>query len=316
MKVFLLLLTATWVSYTAWAQNGTIVEQEKMEINIDAVIKPTSVWNAVAKKYYDSVDIYRITYLSDGLKVKGYMDVPKKPGKYPCIIYNRGGNRDFGKLNIGDYLIDMAQMASWGYCVVASQYRGNDGGEGAEEFGGKDVDDVLNMVPLLNAVDKADTSRIGLWGVSRGGMMTYVALTKTNQMKAAVVLSGLVDLKQAVETRKDIDSMLKVWLPAYKNDKTNFMNQRSALYLADKICKSTPIFIIQGTADWRVTTLQVLDLAGKFYSLKQPFRLSIFEGADHGVTEFMDEVSRQTKAFFDDYLRDKKKWPSLEQHGD
>ena len=316
MKIVCLLLSAAFVCCTAFAQNGTIVEQKKIEVNIDSIIKPSSVWNAVAKKYYDSVNIYRITYLSDGLKVKGYMDVPKKPGKYPCIIYNRGGNRDFGKLNIGEYLIDMAQMASWGYCVVASQYRGNDGGEGAEEFGGKDVDDVLNMIPLLNSVDRADTSRIGLWGVSRGGMMTYVALTKTKQMKAAVVLSGLVDLKQSVETRKDIDSMLNVWLPSYRNDKTNFMNQRSALYLADKICKSTPIFMIQGTSDWRVTTPQVMDLAAKFYSLQQPFRLSVFEGADHGVTEFMEEVSRQTKAFFDDYLRDKKRWPSLEQHGD
>ena len=96
----------------------------------------------------------------------------------------------------------------------------------------------------------------------------------------------------------------------------NGQKERSALQLADQICKSTPIFIIQGTADWRVTATQVLDLSKKFYELKQPFRLSIFEGADHGVVEFMDEVSRQTKTFFDDYLRDKKKWPSLEQHGE
>jgi len=312
----ILLLTFFFCCFSPFAQNGKIVERKKIDLNIDSIIKPSSPWNAVAKKYYEGVDVYRITYLSDGLLVKGYMDLPKKHGKYPCIIYNRGGNRDFGKLGISDYLIDMAQMASWGYCVVASQYRGNDGGEGAEEFGGQDVDDVVNMIPLLDYVDRADTSRIGLWGISRGGMMTYLALTKTKQIKAAVVLSGLVDLKQAIETRKDIDSMLTAWLMSYRNNKEKFMKERSALQLADQICKSTPIFIIQGTADWRVTATQVLDLSKKFYELKQPFRLSIFEGADHGVVEFMDEVSRQTKTFFDDYLRDKKKWPSLEQHGE
>lgn len=315
MKSYLFFFSLLLYSISVLAQDGKITEQKKFEIDIDSVIKPSSPWNAVAKKYYQSVDIYRVTYLSDGLLIKGYIDVPKKTGKYPCIIYNRGGNRDFGKLDISDYLIDMAQMASWGYCVVASQYRGNDGGEGAEEFGGKDVNDVLNMIPMLNHVDRADTSRIGMWGISRGGMMTYLALTKTIQMKAAVILSGLVDLKQSIETRKDIDSMLTVWLASYRNDKEKFMRERSALQLADKICKSTPIFIIQGTADWRVTTPQVLDLSKRFYELKQPFRLSVFEGADHGVTEFMDEVSRQTKIFFDDYLRDKKKWPSPDQHG-
>ena len=44
--------------------------------------------------YLDSIEVYSLTYLSDGLKIKGYMAKPKKPGKYPCIIFNRGGNRE------------------------------------------------------------------------------------------------------------------------------------------------------------------------------------------------------------------------------
>ncbi len=316
MKRTYLFFLGIILSFSVRAQNGKIIEQSKIRINIDSVLNPSKRWNAIAKKYYELDDVYRITYLSDSLKVKGYMVLPKKEGKYPCIIYNRGGSREYGKLDYGDYLIDMAQMASWGYCVVASQYRGNDGGEGVEEFGGKDVDDVINMIPLMKYVDKADTSRIGMWGISRGGMMTYMALTKTKQIKAAVVLSGLVDLGMLLETRADMDSFLYSWLPAYRNDKNKFIKERSAIELADKICKTTPVFIIQGTSDWRLTIPQVFVLSKKFYDIKQPFRLAVFEGADHGVTEFWEEVSRQTKIFFDDYLRDGKKWPSLEQHGE
>src|SRR5688572_20650791 len=51
-------------------------------------------------KYLDSIEIYGITYLSDGLKVNGLLVQPKKKGKYPAIIYNRGGNRNFGALLI------------------------------------------------------------------------------------------------------------------------------------------------------------------------------------------------------------------------
>lgn len=77
----------------------------------------------------------------------------------------------------------MGKMASWGYVVVASQYRGNDGGEGIEQFGGDDVNDVLNLIPVLNQLPKADTSRVGIEGGSRGGMMTYLAMKNHVNLK-------------------------------------------------------------------------------------------------------------------------------------
>ncbi|MFK7806744.1 MAG: hypothetical protein AB8F74_02985, partial [Saprospiraceae bacterium] len=49
-------------------------------------------------KYLDSIDVYVMTYLSDGLNVRGMMVKPKKAGNYPCVICNRGGNRKFGSL--------------------------------------------------------------------------------------------------------------------------------------------------------------------------------------------------------------------------
>jgi hypothetical protein len=36
--------------------------------------------------------------------------------------------------------------------VVASQYRGNGGGEGHEEFGGAEVHDILNLIPLAKSL--------------------------------------------------------------------------------------------------------------------------------------------------------------------
>jgi len=50
------------------------------------------------------------------------------------------------------------------------------GGEGKEEHGGKDLNDVFNLIPLLSHLPNANTLRIGLYGESRGGMMTYLAL--------------------------------------------------------------------------------------------------------------------------------------------
>ncbi len=54
---------------------------------------------------------------------------PKKKGNYPCIIYNRGGNKEFGSLKIADGAITLGEIAKKGYVVIASQYRGNGGSE-------------------------------------------------------------------------------------------------------------------------------------------------------------------------------------------
>ena len=65
---------------------------------------------------------------------------------------------------------ELAKIASQGYIVVASQYRGNGGSEGREEFGGSDVKDILNLFPLIDNLHNADNKNIGMFGWSRGGM--------------------------------------------------------------------------------------------------------------------------------------------------
>jgi hypothetical protein len=96
----------------------------------------------------EQIEIHDITYLSDGLKVKGYMAQPKSAGKHPVIIWNRGGNREFSLVEPDK----LKPYARHGYIAVASQYRGNGGSEGHEEFGASDVNDVLNLIPLIRSL--------------------------------------------------------------------------------------------------------------------------------------------------------------------
>lgn len=64
---------------------------------------------------------------------------------YQALIYNRGGNRNFGALS--EY-----QAAALCYgtnrVVLATQYRGAGGSTGEDEFGGADVNDVLKLIDL------------------------------------------------------------------------------------------------------------------------------------------------------------------------
>jgi dipeptidyl aminopeptidase/acylaminoacyl peptidase len=74
------------------------------------------------------------------------------------------------------------------------QYRGIGGGEGVEQFGGKDVDDVAKEIALARRLPEADPRSIFIYGTSRGGMMVYPAVRDDAKVNAAVTFSGMVDL--------------------------------------------------------------------------------------------------------------------------
>ncbi len=166
-------------------------------------------WRRKGDDYLDSVSVTKMSYRSNSLEVKGVIAQPRAPGKYPCVIYLRGGNREFGQINDRKIARGLARIASWGYAVVGSQYRGVDGGTGLEEFGGVEVNDVLNLIRLLEGLPKADTKRIGLYGGSRGGMMLYLAMKASDRFSGAVVRAGLADLDRWRRERPGIKSVLR-----------------------------------------------------------------------------------------------------------
>lgn len=282
-----------------------LVAQTSQLVDVSAVLS-----------YYAEVEVLSITYLSDGLKVKGYLAMPTVGENLPCVIYNRGGNREFGALSDEQAAQDLAKLASWGYVVVASQYRGNAGGEGMEEFGGTDVNDVLNLIPLLESLPRADATRIGMFGWSRGGMMTYIALTKTDRISAAVVGAGVVDLFDVIERRPEMEEdVTSELIPNYADNKEKALEARSAIRWPEALARNTPILLLHGSADWRVHPTQALRMASALYESSHPFRLVFFEGGDHGLTEHQEEVDRLVKGWLDHYVRDQSPWPSLEPHG-
>ena len=85
--------------------------------------------------------------------------------RYPVIIYNRGGLQDIGKIDVPN-ILDFYARAANGFVVLASQYRGNDGGEGVEQFGGAEVGDVVTLVSLASSLPYADPKNIFFYGLS------------------------------------------------------------------------------------------------------------------------------------------------------
>jgi dipeptidyl aminopeptidase/acylaminoacyl peptidase len=296
------------------AQVPTIIATEPIphsEALLDSIASHDS---ALAAQLAD-IDISRIAYTSDGLRVRGYLLAPRTGDSLPVIIANRGGVSAFGAWTDFSAAVMLGRLASWGYIVLASQYRGNVGGEGQDEYGGADVNDVLNLIPIAEQLPRADASRIGMWGWSRGGLETFVALTKTDRIAAAVIGSAPVDVARWVEYRPDMARVFSRFIPEFTTTPEAALVARSALAWPERLHKGTPILLMHGSSDWRVPPAEVFDMGAALWRTEHPFRLVFFEGGDHGITEHRDEVNRLTRAWFDAYVRDGLPWPSLEPHG-
>jgi dipeptidyl aminopeptidase/acylaminoacyl peptidase len=251
-------ITTLLITSAAIPQSGKLADGSPVTLDDNALTRAEAV-DPLIRGIMEKVEIKAITYLSDGLKVKGYLATPKAGGKLPCVIFNRGGNQSFGALSDLGAALRLGKIASWGYVVVASQYRGNLGGEGREEFGGIAVNDVLHLIPLLESLPQTDPSRIGMYGWSRGGMMTYIALTQTDRIAAAVVGAGMADSFDTIQRRSDMDQQVYAELvPHYREDKETALAARSAIHWPERLHKRTPILLLHGSADWRVHPTQAL----------------------------------------------------------
>lgn len=248
-----------------------------------------------------SIDCKKIIYLSDNLEVVGFLVKPKNiDGKLPVIIYNRGGNRELGVTSdssAGKYFV---KIASEGYVVLASQYRGNDGGEGREEFGGSDLNDVLNLIEIAKDLPYVNKEKIFMFGESRGGMMTYIACRKSDDIKAAAVIGAPSDLIQVYNEReqqmKDVLSTLIGGTPEKKEEE---YIKRSAYYWADEV--NVPMLILHGSRDWRAQVSQAEKMGEKLKRYGKDYKLIIYPNEDHNISNKRTEIHDEIFKWFDKY---------------
>ena len=284
----------------------------------------------------NAVESYEIKYESDGLTISGFLFVPitakAEPRPFPCVIYNRGGNNlqfkrelDFGALKITDRTCpELASLASKGYIVVASQYRGfgpdDEWGAAMEQFGGKDVNDVTSLVPLLKKLqkgshpeaiklpsgisEKVDADKIAMYGWSRGGMMTYLALRKlaaqsdTIPITTAVIGAGPTNLfsseLERPNLRVDVHQPL---IPNYATNRVAELKKRSVVYWADELPKSVSLLLLHGTTDDRVNISQSRELANRLHHLGHPHQIIFAEQFDHSFERLpMDKAPFDRKS--------------------
>lgn len=316
MRTCLLFLLGLFAFFTVHAQDGQLLRQAPVRYP-DSIRAERIKYTPRFAEVFEKTETLAITYRSQGLKIQGYMVQPRTAGRYPCVIYCRGGHEDFGQLDLWT-VSALADIANHGYVVIASQLRGTPGSEGQDEYGGADTLDIINLRPVLTRWPKADTSRVGLYGISRGGLNALQVLRSQRGIRAAIINSGSVEALDNF-TRpdgKEFEQETYVRLvPHYATQKARQLYLRSPARWPEKLPATTPLLILQGSADWRVSAGPTIDFVRRLYQLRRPVRLVLFEGGVHGLRP---EPLRNQLLFdwLDRYVRDRAPLPDLTPHGD
>lgn len=269
------------------------VENEKIDswdpksyTSLDEIISIEEVSTDDIEQLKGLCNTYRIKYKSDDCEVISYLSIPRECLKnkktYPCVIFNRGGNREYGKNSAGEIAF---YAESFNMIIFASQYRGVDGGTGREEFGGADLNDVLKLIDLCSKFSFVDMNKLYMIGGSRGGMMTYMAVREDNRIKKSIVVSGIADVFMDYEysdetMRKEVYEDLIGGTP---EEMAEEYKRRSATYWADEI--KCPVLIIHSKQDKKVSYAEAEKMAESLEKAGKEYKLITYDDDFHGFHE-------------------------------
>lgn len=241
----------------------------------------------------------KVRYQSDGLSLVAYFHHLRIPdgSKRPVIVFNRGS---YVRNDIAPELIPIFhRLANAGFAVVAPMYRGSDGGEGRDEMGGADLNDLMNIVPVIRQLDALDVTNLFLYGESRGGMMVFQAIRDGFPARAAATLGAFTNLADLTSSEAGAATAKQIW-PDFAKREQEIVARRSATQWPERL--ALPLLLMHGGADRDVAPAQTLRLAAQLAEHRREYGLSIFPGANHTLQHDRTEHDRQVTAFFRRYL--------------
>ncbi|GHE97311.1 alpha/beta hydrolase family protein [Thalassotalea profundi] len=296
------------VSYDSWREfirgknsKGPNAEQrEKMVMNwFDSKFSKSDF-----NRYLETLHCSNFTYEVDGKEVRGYYAHPKNvSGDLPVLIYNRGGNGNFSAVSFISQMKNIFPFASEGFVVIGTQYSGVAGGskERTDEFGGKDVDDVISLLELLPFIAPADEARVGMYGASRGGMQSFLvlrALAETKKIKAIATIAAPTNLITNLKERPEMEEVYSKRIPNYALASVKQLKERSVVYWVDDLPKDVPVLLIHGAKDEKVSVRNATDLARLLENREHPYELEIYKEDGHIINVNEREMIHRVISWF------------------
>jgi dipeptidyl aminopeptidase/acylaminoacyl peptidase len=246
-----------------------------------------------------------ITYLdADGNRTNGVLYYPanyESGKKYPTVfnLYEQFFDDPFnGSINV---------LTASGYAVMQPSVT-FETGYPAEAW----LKGVTAAANRLIDMGVADSDRLGIMGTSYGGYAVNLLITQTNRFKAAINISGKVDMISFYTDSPRL-GVRNIHAPEKSQDRLGATLwqqpqkyiQQSAIMFADRI--KTPLLLITGEQDPNVPARQAMEMYFALRRLGKDVEWVSYTNSAHGmptttVDELKDFHSRILR-FCDDHLK-------------
>lgn len=300
----------SWVfsDYDLWRNQMEKKFKKKSKLEITVNRKLAWFDSNFGKEKYEQfkrdLDCSTFDYEVDSILVKGYVIKPKQAKKdLPVLVYNRGGNGNYGRVVFGSMMQNLFPIANEGFIIIGSQYRGTlTQSDTLDEFGGKDIEDVAALFDFIPSIKGADFNRVGMYGASRGGMQTHLVAKQVNNLKAIATIAGSTDLTKGLTYRPAMEKVYKKRIPNYQTNKQIELDKRSVLKWVDKLSSDIPILLLHGTNDKRVSVKHSKDFANALAKHNVPHKLILYANDNHGLVKNKAAANKEIVRWFKQHL--------------
>lgn len=278
-----------------------MTEPRRLTRSLPASIDPETLVEPIHVRYPGAMgsEIPALLYIP-------YAEAIRGDGSPPAIVHVHGGptRQHYRWWDRADQW-----FANNGYVVLAPNIRGSTGygrefQEGnRQDWGGKDLEDVVKGVEWLGKQRIADPKRVGIYGGSYGGYMTLMALAMyPDRFAAGVSVVGVVSWKTMYDTtRGDLREYVIREFGDPKNDAERYRD-RSPITHVSKI--EAPLMILQGENDPRVPLSEAEQVVAALRRAGKMHEYYVYKGEGHGfrTRENMIDSVRRAGGWFDRYL--------------
>ncbi len=244
----------------------------------------------------------------DGTDIEGVLTKPVGyvgNQKVPFLLNPHGGPTG---ASINSFSGTVQVLAANGFAVLQPNFRGSTGKGIAfarankNTWGKGDYDDCMTGVDAMIARGIADADKLGAFGWSYGGYMTFWILTQTDRFKAVSPGAGLTNI-YSMYSQTDIHHYLN-WFYTDKSpwEAPDLYFDRSPMKYVANV--KTPVMIMHGQVDTRVPIAQAQEFYQAMKERNIPVEFIVYPRENHGFTEprhVMDRVQRYVR-FFAKYL--------------
>ena len=258
-----------------------------------------------------------LTYTArDGQEIEGILIEPvgRTPARgAPTIMMVHGGPEShYSNGWLTAYSQPGQVGAGAGYAVFHPNYRGSTayGVDFAKQhqgdYAGKEFDDIVDAKYALAELGVTDPERVGITGGSYGGFASAWGATRySEEYAASVMFVGISNNISKFGTTDIPNEMHLVHERKWPWEEWDRLLERSPIYHVDKA--TTPLLILHGDADPRVSPTQSLELYRhmKVRRPETPVRLVYYPGEGHGNAQSAAryDYNLRMMEWFDTYLK-------------